>query len=76
MKTKIRAEIFKGKDKKKNQFYYRIKSRNGQILCVSEGYTMEKDAVRAAANLIQDIQSGAVELISESAKHYKQFTAL
>ena len=70
----MKIEIFKGKGKKK-QFYYRIKSGNGRVLCVSEGYTLEKDAVRAATNLIHDIQSGVVELISESEKHYKQFTA-
>lgn len=53
----MKVEIFKGK---KGQFYYHIKSRNGRILCVSEGYTLEKDAYRAARNLIKDVKKKVI----------------
>ena len=46
-------QIFKGKD---DQFYFRLKAKNGEIVCSSEGYTTLHnckkgiDAVKKAAN--------------------------
>lgn len=45
---KMRIEIFEGKD---GQWYYRLRSTNGQILCTSEGYTRSYDAWRGATRL-------------------------
>lgn len=39
-KTKImenpKFQVFKGKD---NQYYFRLRAKNGEIVCNSEGYT-------------------------------------
>lgn len=34
--TNPKFQIFKGKD---NQFYFRLRAANGEIICSSEGYT-------------------------------------
>lgn len=46
-------QIFKGKD---NQFYFRLRAENGEVICGSEGYTTKQnckkgiDAIKKVAN--------------------------
>lgn len=42
------VQLFKGKD---HQWFWRITSRNGQILATSEGYTTKESAKEVAQNL-------------------------
>ncbi len=66
----MKIEVFKSKGKK-GEYYYHLKSRNGRILCVSEGYTLEKDCVRAAKKLIMEIRANHVKLVIVSKKLFE-----
>ena len=47
----MKVEIFEGKD---GQHYWRIRSRNGQIVAIGgEGYTRRHDALRGWKRLAQ-----------------------
>lgn len=48
----MRFEIFQGKN---GQYYWRLKSRNNQIVAQSEGYTRRNGAERAAAKIAADL---------------------
>ncbi len=49
---KTKFEVFRGKNK---QWYFRLKARNGKIICVGEGYKLK----RSALNGIRSIQKCA-----------------
>lgn len=50
MKTKMKpVEVFKSFDNK--QWYFRVRARNGEILCQSEGYKNKKDCEKALSVL-------------------------
>lgn len=66
-------ETFKGED---DQYYWRLKGGNGEILAQSEGYTRSESALRAiydvqmavveASKLIPAIASGNIEYIDNA----------
>ena len=45
-------QVFKGKD---NQFYFRLKAANGEVICSSEGYTTKQSCL----NGVQAVKSVA-----------------
>lgn len=47
-------QIFKGKD---GQYYFRLRARNGEIVCSSEGYT----SLQACKNGIEVIKNIALD---------------
>ena len=55
-------QVFKGKD---NQFYFRLRATNGEIICNSEGYTTKQSCL----NGIKAVKSvAATAPIEELAK--------
>ncbi|MBJ6727195.1 YegP family protein [Geomesophilobacter sediminis] len=56
----VKFEIFQGKD---DQYYFRIKSANGEPIAQSEGYA-RKEGVRDTVNLIK--RSAALAEVTES----------
>lgn len=53
-----RFEVFEGKD---GQFYFRLKARNGKIICQSEGYTRRVNVLKGIDAII-DCAPGAMIL--------------
>ena len=51
-------EIFKGKN---DQFYWRLKARNGEVIAVSEGYTTKAKAIQG----IQSLQENAASIVKD-----------
>ena len=49
---KYKIELFKGED---GQYYWRIKSTNGNTLATSEGYTTKQSALSVAENLFAEL---------------------
>jgi uncharacterized protein YegP (UPF0339 family) len=48
IKLSYYVQLFKGKNQ---EWFWRIRSRNGQILATSEGYTTKQSAQEVAQNL-------------------------
>jgi uncharacterized protein YegP (UPF0339 family) len=46
------VEVFVGID---DQYYWRAKARNGEIVAVSEAHTREEDAARAADGVFPNV---------------------
>ena len=51
-------QVFKGKD---NQFYFRLRAANGEIICGSEGYTTKQSCL----NGISAVKSTATNAPTE-----------
>jgi len=49
------AEIFRGRGRHMDKWYYRLKARNGEILAGSEPYANKWNAKRAARRFTSDI---------------------
>lgn len=49
------VEVFPGK--RQNDYYFRSKAANGETVTISEGYTREDDAVRAARRHIEEMRN-------------------
>jgi len=59
-KVKYHIEVFQGKD---NQWYWRLKSVNGQILLASEGYTRKEAAVEVSSNLKDTMSNVSYQIL-------------
>lgn len=61
-------EIFPGNAEQEGkihqQWYWRLKSKNGEIVCQSEGYTTPEDAERGAENMARVCTEALLENIS------------
>ena len=53
--TNPKFQIFKGKD---NQYYFRLRAGNGEIVCSSEGYTSLQNCEKGI-NVIKNIAKDA-----------------
>jgi uncharacterized protein YegP (UPF0339 family) len=47
-----KIEIFKGEVDTPEEFYWRLKAANGEIVSQSEGYTTQEDAIRGAGDML------------------------
>ena len=52
MKKKAKFEYFKGRD---GQWYWRLRAKNGKIVCISEGYS----TLQGALNGISSVKDNA-----------------
>lgn len=50
-------QIFKGQDK---QFYWRLVGKNGETICVSEGYTRRSSAIKTVKRMPELAQTTAI----------------
>jgi uncharacterized protein YegP (UPF0339 family) len=48
-------QVFKGED---DQFYFRLKAANGEIICASQGYTTKQSCLNGIA-AIKSVAAGA-----------------
>ena len=48
-------QVFKGED---NQYYFRLKAGNGEIICASQGYTTKQSCLHGI-DAIKSVASGA-----------------
>lgn len=55
--------VFKGKDE---QWYWHVRSRNGQVIAQSEGYTTKGNAKQGAKALIRTLQQQPTKSLIES----------
>jgi uncharacterized protein YegP (UPF0339 family) len=54
-----KIEIYKGEDK---QFYFRIKSDNGEIIAVSEGYTTKQNCKNGIESVRMNVNADIHDL--------------
>lgn len=49
------AEIYRGRGRSMNKWYYRLRTRNGEIIAGSEAYANKWNAKRAARRFTSDL---------------------
>jgi len=54
-----KIEIFKGKN---DEFYFKVLSRNGEPLTVSEGYTTKQNCKKGIESLRENVKSDIIDL--------------
>ena len=65
---KGKFEVFKSKD----QWYFRLKAGNGEIIATSEGYTTEQGALKGVASVQINAGNAVIEVLEKKRK--KEFT--